>query len=474
MSKKFCAQTVWRWGLVLTILVCLLVPLGVAYGQGGTWTECPIPDFMTMRYVDINGTYPANMVFCVNDIALIYSNIVVNGNWACDSAIIQNIWYPTQAGFGEFYGLYPTTQPFPSGVANVRFQFMADTVYVHNYNIDVRFTSFTGQNNYVGTESVRISGFPYVLSMDGERIYFVDLQLPVAEGGYISFYVEAPTGPYDAYLVRWSGVKIKDSNYTMEPFCIVESQTPTPTWTPSPTTTATPTPTPTGTATHTPDPSITPSDTPVNTPTSSTSTATITRTPSPSPTYPIYATSAGGTPTIMPSATRRVIGTIAAPSTATRLNVPNMPTISVPGYGVPTLVSLGTAEPFEEIFLTPNGTIQANRTAIAVYSANSSAVISDWYTMTNWAGGIFSTTVTNTTGLSNVVEIAGTIGGSVAVPLTYIRALPDYVPNLWPLILFLLLAMGWILFTLSLKFAISIIGSLLEVVRRLIELIPGF
>ena len=97
---------------------------------------------------------------------------------------------------------------------------------------------------------------------------------------------------------------------------------------------------------------------------------------------------------------------------------------------------------------------------------------------TEWAGisdqGLSLVSITNTVGISSPVEIAQDMIANVLVPLSVIRLLQIYMPNLWPLIFGVFVLAVWVFFVLFLKFGLAVASEAFELVRRIIELIPGF
>jgi len=165
---------------------------------------------------------------------------------------------------------------------------------------------------------------------------------------------------------------------------------------------------------------------------------------------------------------------VPAPGTPTRLSVVSMPTFGLAPLNWPGLGEFGTPEPFGNIGLTPNGTAAAQGTVIAGWGDSGLAMVTRWYTSTNFAAGTFGTEITNTTGISTPVEIAVEMGSFVGEPFKYIRGVREYIPNMWPLVLFSLLVFLWVFFTIVVKWAVGVSATVAEVVRRIIELIPGF
>lgn len=202
-------------------------------------------------------------------------------------------------------------------------------------------------------------------------------------------------------------------------------------------------------------------------------------------------TSHGGTITPQPTQTPIVVPTIPQPATPTRPPSAILPTLSFPSLStpsfdnmvistvqfpeiaIPTASEFGTPIPFD-MMVTPNGTAEVRATQIAEWGDSSGLVLTRWYTTTGYSTGAFSTTITGTAGVSSVVEIAGFMGGAVAAPFGYVRLIQAYLPTVWPLVLFLLIAAGWVVFNLVAKYGIAIIATIIEWIRRLIELIPGF
>lgn len=453
-----------------SVIVFLVVVLFVAFcAQNIVAQSGSCPDWTSGIVPTPGGTYPGTLNACA-DSGLSHRVSVINDPDApCSSGIRVESWDPANQGQAAIYLVPPTSQTFPSGSARLRFQMSADRWAISDYDIRVEINSYNTDNQQIGQRRIYMLDFPHVINQVGDQYYTIEVTLPMVQNGYVTVQVIEPTGPFYAYDVFYYGFKLLDqSHWPPLDYCYVNGQ-PVPTLTPTPSATPTGTPEPT----NTPAPSPTPTGTPPDTPTPS-HTPTASHTPTHTTTPQTFPTSAGGTPSPFPTRTPPSVPTVPRQNTPTRLPVVSLPTLSLPSLNTPSAADFGTPEPFGDMALTPNPTAAAQATQMAEWSSGNLAVVTRWYTTTVFSTGSFSTTITGTAGYSSVVEIAGVLGESVAAPISYVRLIQTYLPNLWPLVLFLLLAVGWIFFNLVAKYAVSIIGNLGELIRRLIELLPGF
>lgn len=448
-------------------LILLLVIAGLVFCARTTRAQNgSCPDWTSVMLPVPHGYYPGAMALCTDGPTRVEH--VQGSEYPCTGGIRVDGWDPDNQGQASIYIVSPGSMSFPSGRARIRFQVNIDRFAVSQYDIWFKVTSFNPDDQFIASNLLNIEAFPFVYSQDmggSAKIFTVETELNYMQDGYAVIEVHEPSGPFYIFSYMLFGVKIQDSAAPPLSYCHVNGQLP-PTLTPTPTNTPTGTPPPT----NTPAPSNTPTGTPPDSPTPS-HTPPASNTPTNTPTPQAFPTSSGGTPSPFPTRTPNSVPTVPPQNTPTRLSVVSFPTVNFPGVNVPTfsapsIAEIGTSEPFN-LELTPNATLQADQTRIASLNLESQAVISRWYTATNWASSMFSLTITNTTGLSNVVEIAGIMSESIVVPFTYARALREYVPNLWPLILFLLLGTGWVLFNLLLKWIIPILTFIFDLIKKL-------
>lgn len=445
----------------------LIVTLALVYlTQGVKAQSGSCPDWTSVIVPSPQGNYPGTMSVCADSSLSSRVEVINDPDVPCTSGLKVDSWDPTNQGQPKVYLVPPTSQTFPSGNSRLRWQMSADRWAISDYDIQVTIKAYNADNHEIGTKTVAMKAFPHVTNNIGDQFYTMEITIRMVQNGYLTVQVTNPVGPFYIYDAFYYGFKLLDQNHWPPvDYCYVQGgPVPTLTLTPSPTATGTPEPT------NTPNPSATPTGTPPDSPTPS-HTPTASNTPTNTPTPQSYPTSAGGTPSPFPTRTPNSVPTVPQPNTPTRLSVVSFPTVNFPGVNVPTfsapsIAEIGTSEPFD-MELTPNATLQADQTRIANLNIQSQAVISSWYTATNYAAGVFSLTVTNTTGLSNVVEIAGVMGESIVLPFSYARGIREYVPNLWPLILFLILGTGWILFNLVLKWVIPMLTFIFDVIKKL-------
>lgn len=281
----------------------------------------------------------------------------------------------------------------------------------------------------------------------------------VQDGGYIEIEIDAQLllGPRQFQFAgaRFDNLDVPLNQARCQPYQFPVSPNPTPTVTntPLPTLTNTPGPTPTpppggstATATATTIPSLTP-----------------TVTPSPLP------TGVGGTVTPLPTNTAIFdFVTVPAYPTGTPIPISTLPTVVFSNISTPDVSGFGAIT----VTLNFSPSVETVDLAATIESigGESSIIATRWFTQTEVALSFLS--VTNTTGISTAVELKDEIVANIATPFVWVRIIQVYMPNTWPIISFLLLAMGWIIFNLLAKYAIGIVSEVLEVLRRIWEMIP--
>jgi hypothetical protein len=64
------------------------------------------------------------------------------------------------------------------------------------------------------------------------------------------------------------------------------------------------------------------------------------------------------------------------------------------------------------------------------------------------------------------------MAANIATPIRFIKSVRLYMPNLWPLVMFIMTAFLLAFNTAVVKFAITIIGEVIEIIRKVWEAIP--
>lgn len=431
--------------VVSLALTLLLLVIAGAHAQSGS-----CPDY-THELGYISGFYPT-LKIC-DDGSQSTERVMVPG-MPCEVGIrTRHAYVGEQPGV---YVIFPNGQVFPSGHAKVSFFASGLDILGRRRAPDLGFIveSFNGSGVKIGQRVITtvypVAEGEFIELPNGDRLFLFPnsgvppLTLPAVAGGYLRIRENVQN-----WSTGWEmyGLVVVDANgYAPSP-CngeIPNYNTPTPTHTLAPTDTPAG---PTATATNTPTATSTPWAFPSVTPVTSTPTAWPTRTPQPLHTMPVPPT-----PTPMPTL--------------------ELSTIVPPAIDPPSVGGFDTPEAFD-IALTPNATTEARLDDMATVAADGGAIATRWYTSTQSSLGWMGTGVTNTTGISSPVQIASELSTNLTAPIRYAKAVGIYVPNLWPIILFLLLATIWIFFVLIVKYGIAIVAETAEVLRKLIELFPG-
>lgn len=224
---------------------------------------------------------------------------------------------------------------------------------------------------------------------------------------------------------------------------------------------------PAATSTPSPTPSVTPTWDPAN----PTPTYYPTATPQPTSQPP-----ASRTPTYTPIsfATWTPGATWTAWPTVTPLPLSTGYSTPPGAWGTPVFPTLAPIATVEAVGgFTPDATYEARVDQIATSIAFGSIMSTRAYTYTNHVLA-WTDPDADTGGLGSMVTAAYSITHNIALPIGYVKSIQDYLPNLWPLIMTLLLALLWILMVLIIKFSLAVIGDVIDVVIKIIGLIGEY
>jgi hypothetical protein len=435
-------------GFVATaaIVIIILTLTRPAAAQNGA-----CPDYTSALGPVPGGTHPGASAVCTSG----------NGD---NTFVVSGPQYPCGGGIQIHAGALddwpsiqlapPAAQPYPTGVARVRFQASPATYWGGQPSSDVLgvMRSYDSNGYHLQDMPFNLRDYPSrVLDMGG-IVYLVEDLIFFEQGGYIEIHIsDSNTWTIDdIFFFNW---QIEDSAYPMPEVCNSSSwPTPTPTNSPTPSQTPTPTETPSITPTATTTPTITPvpSDTPTQWPTSD----------------------GGGGETPAPTVTPYNPATVPAEPTGTELPPLQLPDVSLPSLSVPSVPEVGTPSA-PNIALTPNATTQANATAISGWISDTEQMYSGWITSTKYGlSWLDPDGVGATDGISTPVQIADQMVGTIAQPISAIRGLSVYIPNIWPYLFLIFLMLIWIFFNLLVRFGIAIVGTGAEILRRVWEAIP--
>lgn len=432
------------------------------------------------------GWYPGASATCVQSTAFTI-NVAYGPDFPCGSAfeLISDLDSAFEDEWLPLVIVPPAGMPFPSGQARIAFVFepiaryglfLTDVPFTNPVLFSVR--SYNAAAQLIGSTTIATSSATPLYRTVSENSYYnmpsvlyYEMQVTgivMAENGFLELQIVDPPPPgihagLD-YLSRWfvSSFRLGDSVTGIPPLCDIPgalpTATPTYTGTPTATGTATATGTPTETATGTPPPSVTPSTTPPPT-------ATGTSTPPPSSTPTYWPTAPGGTMTPPPTPTAMVNPTVI-------VNSPTpYPASTVPAIVLPTLSWGGYTTPFPiQVELTPDATSQAYLGAVGTQVAQSSLLVTRWYTNTNQALGVM---ITGTTGITTTTSTLAILVENISAPVRYVKTLEWLMPRSWPFILMVLISFAWITFITFWRYGRHTVATILETIRKLIEMIPG-
>ena len=446
------------------VTLALLVPR-VATAQSGS-----CPDWTTPHGSTPAGVYPSNMGFC--DDGRGGTEVIHQPDAPCGGGMKVG-----RDLFDDPYVLTivpPLGWNYPSGVAEFHFYIagyaFGDRPITQNIQVVITSYSSTGEQlgNYVMDTTTKTgfqteAGFFWKVPSGS----FEKALVPAQTNGY--FTIEQFGIPLLLADWRIYSLRIVDSLGYSPPLCDIPNL---PTPTPSSTPTVTPTPANTSTPTNTPTGTFVapPTNTPANTPTNQ-------PTPTDTATPPVNGTSpSSGTITPLPTATSYTLNTQEPPQVPTLVGTPQLQALSFPtisfGGG---LVPLNTPSSFN-VAIEPDATGQAYGTAISGYGATVEAEVAEWQTIGDEIAvylAVDGVAVTTTAGVSTVTDIAYLMADSVTTPIAVAKSLQFYMPNLWSLILFIILGAVWVVFVVTLKMALAIFGDGADILYKFIKLIRG-
>ncbi len=457
--------------LVVAALLMSLLPNGIALAQDGF---CPpnhvgigtpadtswwIFDFCSYDETLINigtdqyGDYPClqhvkvRAFAGINTQPLVWVPFVQDENKFTDIAHIK--FYIYTMPLNDFSGWVPPGIDFADwDLINVQY---------FDSNGNLFSSSQTAINNHWYMTSYRINSWGITQYYN---IYLVDVYLATDDGygGYFRIGVDQPDvgGAYnqDMHPRRdWAIASLLFGNWydNIGEMCDVP-------YNPQPT--PTPQPSPTLPATWTPVPGVTPDDTPTPITTPLPTSPMVTVPPSPTMTPIVY-------PTLM------------AESTATPYPIPQLQSIAFPTVHVPTLAPIDTPP---AVVVTANSTVQAAERATITWSMAGDAfdIATRWADPIDFSFGALDTDasiggggfISGTETLSSTNEAIGATLRSITYPIRFMKLVRAYMPNGWVLISFVMILFVLIFGVVIARLAVTIIGEVIDIIRRIWEAIP--
>jgi hypothetical protein len=407
---------------------------------------CPPNSFLNTTP---EGTYQNDLVVCAYNLLRVHTQNNIAGRYPCAQRVTmeqQTPWsdgteyviyvpdndqyYGSQLRFRalvyaiEFpYQFFPPA-PLPGAVLDT------SHIGIQHYNnggflAAGTFKSFTEYQAI----STYFEDFPWTYTY---KVYLIDetFYSATGQGGYIRVRIAQSNDQSVRWAVGIASVRLGSQQDNMPEHCeIPNANLPGPT--PGPTTTLPPTWTPNATTVGTPSP------TPILTP---------------------QPTSVGGTPAPQWTPTPLSFPTVPAENTPTPWAPYTIPTIAWPTLP-PTVVPAG----FPTVDIVTTGIEEL-----------ANAVENEWTPAMEFGQGVGDLDNAGLTGTGSPNQIVSEVTAVMSGPISYVKAIQTYLPNTAPYVGFLILAVSWIPFNMLAKFGLSIIARLFELIRRIIELIPGF
>jgi len=200
-------------------------------------------------------------------------------------------------------------------------------------------------------------------------------------------------------------------------------------------------------------------------------------TPTPLPTQPVYPTSAP--PTIIvtppPTFTPVTFQQIPAEPTATPWSIPTLANLTFP-----TPAPINTPE--AALVLTAQVmTVPAQRATVAAgWMDDINFIEGVWATPAARSMGMFETwseppddvVITATHTITNPVTGIYFLVQNITMPVRMVKSVFIYAPNLWPLVLAVMISASIMIITVALKFGVGLVATIIEIIRRLWEALP--
>jgi hypothetical protein len=407
---------------------------------------CPPNSFLVTTP---QGTYQDDLVVCSYNLLRVHTQNNVPGRYPCTQRVTmeeQTPWsdgtehviyvpdndqyYGSQLRFRalvyaiEFpYQFFPPA-PLPGAVLDT------SHIGIQHYNSGgflsaATFKSFTEYQAI----STYFEDFPWTYTY---KVYLIDetFYSATGQGGYIRVRIAQSNDQSVRWPVGIASVRLGSQQDNMPEHCEIpnanlpgptpgSTSTLPPTWTPNATTVGTPSPTPV----------LTPPPTSVG------------GTPGPQWTP---------TPLSFPTVPAENTPTAWAPYSIATINWPDLPPTVVPA-GFPTVDVVTTG--IEEL---------------------ANAIENEWSPAMEFGQGVGDLDNAALTGTGSPNQIVSEVTAVMSGPISYVKAIQTYLPNTAPYVGFLILAVSWIPFNMMFKFGLSIIARLFELIRRIVELIPGF
>lgn len=424
---------------VIVLLAAVLAAPDRAAAQNGA---CPPNSYLT---ITPQGTWPSDVSVCSYSPGLVVAWNDILDWFPCDQQIrafhgnlfapdtLYVVYVPDE---NQYYGSQVRFKALLFGAVQFAFPpvpppgWTLDNAYVRvqyfNNNGILSWGSYQKASTYAYIDT-QVEGGYY-------RVYLIDETMGTysGQGGYIRFGLTYEPDE-DQVKRNWGISSVRIGNYydTMPEHCPVpNANLPNPPTPPYPTSTLPPTWTPNPTA-------GTPTPTPITTP---------------------QATAVGGTPPPAWTPTPFSFPTVPAENTPTPWAPVSIPTIAWPTLP-PTVVV---------------GVIPTIDTTLGGIDALVETLNDDWQPSVDFGASAIDLDNADTTGTGSPNAIISEITALVSVPVSYVKAIGTYLPNTAPYVAFLVLMASWVPFNMMAKFGLTILSRLFELIRRIIELIPGF
>lgn len=473
--------------LILVLLAAGAYFAPVANAQNGL---CPAGSY---QLTTPTGTYPAGTLLCwpIEFSVGFAISIRDNSTLPCgqyvemDSGIYAGLFYPRLVVVppeDHYFGTKPiimfwvwlsdSGKPLAPGDAKINVTFVQGVEETYKETIDLY--DYPAYQAFYTTAGGNTTGYSPI---------FVYLEIDSPEGDILqngTIFIQPQVNMQfpnilDPYSVNIASIKLgRDyDGLNMPGMCPIIPEDP-PIYAP------TATPNPTLPATWTPNPGATATPAPNNTPQATAAGQTVTP-----PYLPTATAITFGVITPQPTATPYTIPTLAPMETPNPAVIPSLQPIQWPTLSVPTLRPLTTPPPL--VVTVQNefqATTEAQQTVIWSWAGESGDVATRWAEPVQWADDLFdvwsedgnaafyTVELTATDSISNPVQSAQAAVSKAVYPVRFVKTLQLYAPATWPLVSTVFISAMLMLFTLFTKLAISIIATVIEIVRRVWEAIP--
>lgn len=430
--------------VLIALLAILLSPATPARAQDGA---CPPGSY---KIGTPEGTWPTLTIMCTYNVGVVSVVSTNPETWPCSQHVLHKNLHPITGTPQHWIVVVPYEHTFLGQRARIEFLVFTKStlpqVFPPGHEIDdveIIISHHNRNGQFYSQIRSPLSKYRKINTfwLDGlgvrrfYPVYIVEEHVPATpHGGYFMIKLDyGESGVLDTdHDWALSSLHVGSENYTFPEHCLIPNAnlpgapptpspqpTPTllPTWTPNPGATATPVPQTTPEATAPPDATA----------------------------YPTWTPS----PVFFPTTQAETTPTPWAPVV--------LPTVDWP-----------TPRP-TEIWASGDGGDGSAGDGLADLVA---AINNDWQpaidSTDDWADPH-----SDSTGTVAPVIVAMEMAQNISKPISYVKSIGYFMPNLAPYVTYLLMLASIIVFSILSKFSLSLAARILEIIRRILELIPG-